>query len=345
MIQFLKQQARKANAAGIVFAYEASCLGYGLYDELREAGIECHVLAPTAMQRSPKQQRSKTDEKDARQILDTLRAHLLAGTALPAVCVPDAQTRQDRQIVRRRLELGEQVARVKTRITAMIKAHGLREPQAMERWSLAHRRWLQALDGEQLGYGAQITLCSLLRELEFTEGELALQHENMENLARHERYAEAVAELDKFKGVGVLTAMVFLTEMGDMDRFENRRQVGAYLGLVPGSHESGEQTDRKVHITKQGPSRVRKVLCQATWALLGHDKDETAVHRRIMRGQHKRKKTATVALMRRLAVRMWHAARRVQRRVGCFGTPATANATTRHGTAHDGVCPFPGAAL
>jgi len=59
--------------------------------------------------------------------------------------------------------------------------------------------------------------------------------------------------------------MVFLTEMGDLRRFRNRKKVGAYLGLVPTSNESGENTDHKGHITHQGPARLRKVLCQAAW--------------------------------------------------------------------------------
>ncbi|MEW6360416.1 MAG: transposase [Planctomycetota bacterium] len=50
------------------------------------------------------------------------------------------------------------------------------------------------------------------------------------------------------------------TEMGDLSRFENRRQVGSYLGLVPSSAESGEDSDRKGHITHQGSRRGRGVL-------------------------------------------------------------------------------------
>jgi len=324
MIRMLQDAAQAANTDRIVFGYEASCLGYGLYDELRSSGIECHVLAPSCMARSPRHTRTKTDEKDADGILDVLRAHVLAGAKLPAVWVPDERTRQDRRIVRRRLVVGEQVGRVKTRITDLLKACGARRPEGVERWSLADRSWLAGLSGEQLGEGAQMVLASLLRELAFCEEELRLQERNVRALSRQKRYGAARAELMKLKGVGILTAMVFLTEMGDLSRFANRRQIGAYLGLAPTSHESGEASDRKGHITKQGSSRVRKVLCQAAWALLGHDPVETAVHARIMRASPKRKKTATVALMRRLAVRMWHVGRAAQASGGCFAPPSEA---------------------
>lgn len=318
MIEVLHDRAEALGARRIVFAYEASCLGYTLHDELLEAGIECYVLAPTGMARSPKHVRTKTDEKDAERILDVLRAHVLAGADLPDIWVPDQETRQDRRIVRRRLELGQRVGRIKTRITHLLKLHGVRRPKAVKGWSVADRRWLRELTAKQIGYGVMVALDSLLRELEFTEAEVALQDQNVQALAQGERYREPAAELVALTGVGLLTAMVFLTEMGRMSRFANRRQVAAYLGLAPAAHESGEQSDRKGHITKQGPGRVRKVLCQAVWALLGHDMHESAVHKRITGGKKKRRKTATVALMRRMGIRMWHIAQEAQERSACF---------------------------
>ena len=51
MIGMLREQARRERAAEVVFGYEASGQGFGLYDELTEAGICCHVLAPTQIAR------------------------------------------------------------------------------------------------------------------------------------------------------------------------------------------------------------------------------------------------------------------------------------------------------
>ena len=82
--------------------------------------------------------------------------------------------------------------------------------------------------------------------------------------------------------------MVFLTELGDMRRFRNRKKVGAFLGVVPSSNESGENNDRKGHITRQGPARVRKVLCQAAWARIAFDKEEQKVHARIVEKNSKK---------------------------------------------------------
>ena len=106
--------------------------------------------------------------------------------------------------------------------------------------------------------------------------------------------------------------MVFLTELGDLSRFANRRQLAAYLGLVPRSFESGNASDRKGHITHQGSSRVRKMLCQATWSRVRWDPQEKEAYGRIAAKNPKKKKIAVVASMRRLAVRMWHRGREFQ---------------------------------
>jgi transposase len=101
------RRAESLGGARILFAYEASGLGFGLYDQLTDAGIECFVLAPTRISRSQRQRKQKTDEKDAQQLLELLRGHVLAGNALPKVWIPDRQTRDDRELVRMRLDAGE----------------------------------------------------------------------------------------------------------------------------------------------------------------------------------------------------------------------------------------------
>lgn len=321
MISVLKAAAKADGGAQIVLAYEASSLGFGLYDELSEAAIRCHVLAPTRIARSPKHRRAKTDEKDAERILDILRAHLLAGSELPDVWVPDQQTRQDRMIVRRRLQVAGRLSQVKVQIKMLLKQAGLRRPKGLgEGWTNAYKAWLRglSLSNGAFDYGAALALESLLREMQWLQKELSVQDNNMEALSQGERYAEPVKALTSHKGVGLQSAMVFLTEMGELSRFSNRRQIGAYLGLVPSSYETGEADDRKGHITKQGSWRLRKALCQAAWSRSWSHTGEKAVYERIVARNPKHKKIALVALMRRLAVLMWHIGRQAQSRAQCF---------------------------
>ena len=159
----------------------------------------------------------------------------------------------------------------------------------------------------------------MLRQIASLEQESKILDKEIERLSDTDRYRlPAEALVVQIKGVGLLTAMVYLTEVGDMRRFNNRKQIGSYLGLVPSSNESGEGCERKGHITREGPARVRKVLCQATWLRVAHEEGEAAVYQRIVKKNPKHKKIAIVASMRRLGVLMWHIAWDAQVKAGVF---------------------------
>jgi len=309
MIQMLQQRAAQAGGAKILFAYEASGQGFGLHDELTAAGITCYVLAPTRIARSTQQKKRKTDEHDAQQLLDLLRAHVCAGNPLPTIWIPNAATRDDRELVRMRLDLTEKQTRLKAQVKGLLKRHAIRRTEeARQGWTVVYRRWLADQAISSLPAGAAKTLESLLRQLTCLEEEIKVADQNVLALALSERYRERFYAVLSLQGVGLITAMVFLTEIGDLARFDNRRQIAAYLGLAPCSFESGKANDRKGRITRQGPFRVRKVLCQATWTRVRSDDNEREAYQRLVKRNPKRKKIAVVASMRRLAVRMWHRA-------------------------------------
>lgn len=307
MIADLSKQALKAGGAKVHFVYEASGLGFTLCDDLREAGFSCDVVAPTKMERSPKHRRTKTDEKDAEALLAVLRAHLLAGNELPKVWIPDKQTRDDREITRARLDVGDKLTTVKTQVQTLLKSHGIRKPKDVGKpWTVSHRGWLRELaqaKKEQRGVG--VHMGSLLRQLEMLEDEMNLLGEEIARLAQEPRYKAACAAISAQRGVGQLTAMVFLTELGDLARFSNGKQIGCYMGLVPSSNESGEKKDRKGHITGEGPARIRKVLCQAAWSWVRLNEQPGGQYAAMVE-RGKSKKKALVAAMRKLGVHLWH---------------------------------------
>ena len=325
--RMLRDLKRRASGARIVFAYEASCLGFGLYDFLMDADVETYVLAPTRIAKSVRQRRTKCDEKDAEHLLELLRGHVLAGNALPAVWVPDPETRDDREIVRSRLDVSVKITRLKTQVQTLLKRNGLRRPKDLGKgWTLAFRAWLRGLATPRstLARGARVHMGTLLRQLETLEAERKVLDREVEALSETPRYAEAVNRLiGELDGVAVWTAMVYLTEMGDLSRFRNRKQVGAFLGLTPSSDESGEGSERKGHITHQGSWRVRRGLCQAVWAMRRGVCAENDYYDALVAKNPKKKKIAVVACMRRLAVRMWHLGLEAQRESGAFEAAVT----------------------
>lgn len=314
LIERLKQRAARHGGARIVFAYEASGQGFILCDQLRAAGIDCFVLAPTKIERSSQEKRNKNDDRDADRLLDIVRGHVLAGTKLPAVWVPDLQTRDDRETVRTRLDLSEKQSGIKAQIQTLLKRHGVERPDHVGRnETKSHRAWMNALGkSESQGTGFRHALGSLLRQLEFCEQEIARLDQAVTELSEMPHLKPMVESMDAEKGVGRLTAVAYATEVGDFTRFRRRQQIGAYWGVSPSSNESGENSDRKGHITRQGSPRMRRLLCQAAWSRVQHDEAEKEVYQRLVTRNPKRKKIALVAAMRRLSIRLWHVGRDAQ---------------------------------
>jgi transposase len=314
LIEYLKKRSDLVGGARVVVVYEASGNGFVLCDELKEAGFECHVLAPTKIERSSKQKKNKNDDVDAHRLLDIVRGHCLAGTRMPSVWVPDLQTRDDREPVRARQDLSEKQKTIKTQVQMLLKRHGLEKPEGIGgSWSKGWRRWVQALSTDaRQGLGLRSALASLIRQLEFMEEEIQRLDSAMKQLADTPRWKPIVEALMKEKGVGLMTALKYSTDIGDFSRFRRGRQLGAFYGLVPSSDESGDNNDRKGHITRQGSPSGRQVLCQSAWSRVQHDEHEREVYRRLVLKNPKKRKVALVACMRRLAVRLWHVGRKAQ---------------------------------
>jgi transposase len=83
-------------------------------------------------------------------------------------------------------------------------------------------------------------------------------------LALSLRYKPVVDRICCFRGFKTQAAMAIATELGDLRRFENPRQLMAYVGLVPSEHSSGDRR-RLGSITKAGNARVRHILIQSAW--------------------------------------------------------------------------------
>ncbi|MDP9325218.1 MAG: IS110 family transposase [Candidatus Dormibacteraeota bacterium] len=124
-----------------------------------------------------------------------------------------------------------------------------------------------------------------------------------------ERYPEARV-LQQVPGVGPLIALTFILTIGDPYRFKKSRQVGPYLGLVPGQRESGDRSPQ-LGISKAGSVYLRKLLVNGSQHILGPRGADTDLRRWGLLhavGGKRAKKRAVVGVARRLAVllhRLW----------------------------------------
>ena len=119
---------------------------------------------------------------------------------------------------------------------------------------------------------------------------------------------EVCRRLMTIPGVGVLTALVFMTAIDRPERFGKSRNVGVALGLTPRKYASGE-IDYDGHITKSGDVMARNHLFEAAKSLMCRVQKWNALKAWGMRiAKRSSMKNACVAVARKLAVimhRMW----------------------------------------
>jgi len=155
----------------------------------------------------------------------------------------------------------------------------------------------------------QPALAPLLNVIASLTAQIKAMDKQIERLIR-ERYQEARL-LQQVPGVGPLISLTFILTIGDPHRFKKSRQIGPYLGLVPGRRESGEHSPQ-LSISKAGNRYLRKLLVNGAHYILGVFGTDTDLRRwglqHALTGGKNGKKRAVVAVARKLAIllhRLW----------------------------------------
>ncbi len=291
--------------------YEAGCFGYWLHDTLTELGVDAIVTPPSKLPRA-RGERVKTDRRDSL----TLAQQRHAGQ-LKAVHVPSKHDRSVRQLVRTCKQLQRTRVRTMNQIKSFLLFHHFEKPAGLGRnWTRAFVRWLEELSFAEVPGGEylRVSLDALLDLYRYLTPAVSELKKAIRKLARTPAYQRAVHVLASTRGVGTYSAMVVLSELGDIrdlaQRFENSDKFTGFLGLTPGEHSTGG-THHRGHITKTGNRFIRGVLVECCWRWIGGDDQAKTTYRRIAR--RREPKRAIVAMARRLAAKMYWQLRQLPR--------------------------------
>jgi transposase len=308
-----KARARAGRDYGVVSIQEAGLDGYWLHRVLAAEGVESHVVDPASVAVSRRRRRAKTDRIDGEALLRTLLAYKRGE---PRVCsmvrVPSPEQEDMRRLSReRRTLVGERLTHV-NRIKGLLASQGIRGYQPLRRDRRVRLEALQTGDGRPLGAHIRTLIRRELDRLELLCGQIkAVEAERDALLARLEQAAPPdrpapTAMLAQLVGVGAQTASVLWLE-GLFRPFDNRRQLAAYAGLAPTPWQSGK-IDREQGVSKAGNPRLRTAMIQLAWLWLRHQ-PHSALSRwflqRVQDNGGRGKKTAIVALARKLLVALW----------------------------------------
>lgn len=301
-----KSEARTKQKLRIICIQEAGLDGFWIHRVLGREGIESYVVDPASIATSRRRRRAKTDRIDGEALI---RALLAYSRGEPRVCamlrVPTPEEEDRRRLVRERKALTNERIRHVNRIEGLLFSQGVcgYEPLKGDR-----RKCLDALitgDGRPLppALRAQIS-----RELDRIE--LLIQQIKAVEEERDAMLAAAGAPtptlLLNLKGIGPEFAAVLWSE-GLSRKFDNRRQVAAYAGLAPTPWQSG-QIDYEQGVSKSGNPRLRSTLVQVAWLWVRHQPNSALsqwFRTRVMQNGGRYKKTAIVALARKLLVALW----------------------------------------
>src|SRR5918993_152565 len=304
-----KAQARTGKNFPIIVIQEAGLDGFWIHRVLERESIESHVVDAASILTSRRRRRAKTDRIDGEALLRTLLAYKRGE---PRVCAmvraPTPQEEDERRLCRERKTLvAERVEHV-NRIKGLLFAQGVSAYEPLHR---DRRRRLEELttgDGRPLPAHLTAQIGRELDRLELLLEQLkAVEAERDALLAPVGDAAPApVAALAGLRGVGPEFAALLWLECF-FRSFGNRRQVAAYAGLAPTPWQSGSVRHEQ-GLSKAGNPRLRTMMVQLAWLWLRHQPtSELSVwfRERVKRAGGRGKKTAIVALARKLLVALW----------------------------------------
>jgi transposase len=176
----------------------------------------------------------------------------------------------------------------------MIKEYGLRFPRAI---ALPFRRKVIEL------LGGEHQLSAVIEPLLAVHEQVCQQQGKLDNQVRQLAKSDATTlRLMTVPGVGVVTALTFRHTIDDPSRFRSASTVGAYLGLTPRRHQSGE-TDTNGKISRWGDRLLRTYLFEAATVLLYRTKKWCSLKAWGMKlAKRIGMKKAKVAIARKIAV-------------------------------------------
>jgi len=234
--------------------YESGPTGFGLARALTAAGIRCEVAAASKLQR-PAGDRVKTDAKDA-----LLLAQLLQVGQIVPVRVPTVSQEAARDLVRAREDVRGDLMRARHRVSKLLLRHG-HVYYGGAAWTGKHAQWLGSVRFEELGTRAAYDADR--EAVDFAVTRRARLDAAIAAMAADSEFTAVTRRLCCLRGISTLTGFALAVELGDWDRFTGA-SIGAYLGLVPSEHSSGDSR-RQGAITKTGNTHARRLLVEAAW--------------------------------------------------------------------------------
>ena len=267
--------------------FEATGGAFALYDTLSPLAKEVVVANPLELKRYGSGRH--TDKVDAERM-----AKMLALGTAPGVWVPPQNVREVRQLLKYRQSLVDLKLAMRNRAKMALLDVGVVLPRGKD-----------PIDGlgevfDTLPRGTQVVVASAMRKSREAEDEAEAILAEIEAMLKDDQMFLAILSL---QGIGRLTAAVIWAAIGDPRRFSTKKKVTRYIGFDATIFQSGE-TNHNGHISRHGPSLVRKYTVEAVRSIVSARKGPFFEYYQNLRETHGHSRAA-VATARKLLIAAW----------------------------------------
>lgn len=267
-------------------AMEATIFTGWVYDFLKPHAIELKVAHP-AMLKAITVAKKKNDRADAEKISDLLRVNLL-----PECHMMPEDLRELRRVLRYRNMVVNTAVKMKNKMSGLLMEVGA----IYDKKRLHGKKYFGALleRVEDVPDSVKGLLKLSRNGFEMFDG---IQKQLVTALRKNKMIRERVERLMSIPGIGELTALAWVLEIGEVSRFNSSRQAISYCGLCSGQHESAGKEQRGP-ISKKRNKHLQNKLIEAA-KLAPHWNEQLAVlhEKELARGNKNR---ATLAVARKL---------------------------------------------
>jgi transposase len=248
----------------VICAYEAGPTGFGLYDYLKSRQVPCLVISPLAIKKACNE-RVKNNRIDSKQI-----AQQLKNGEFSSIRVPEGAYREFRHLARTRELYTDNRKRTKQRIKSLLLQESLYSQFVEPRleWSSNH---LKKLKNIKCSCAVRNRLDMLLLDLDYNRRQILSVHRILKAfLKEHKGISEYISYIRSIPGIGPVTAMTILANIGNPENLKNPEEIGAFAGLTPTENSTGDIV-RRGGITHFGNQTLRRLLIEAAWTAIRYD--------------------------------------------------------------------------
>jgi len=298
----------------IVSCYEAGYDGFWLHRLLEAHGIRNYVIDPASLQVDRRARRAKTDRVDVERLLRSLMAYLRGEPKVWSVVrVPSVAEEDDRRLHRERGRLINERIQHVNRIKGLLAIHGIYDYQPLRRDRMQQLERLRTADGRTLPPRLKAEILRELQRLVLVVGMIktieaerdAIASAKIETEQQHSS-AKRIQDLAKIKSIGPEFATTLVGEVFYRS-FDNRKQLGSYVGLTPAHFQSGAMC-RDQGISKAGNGKARTVMIELAWLWLRHQPDSPLsvwFRDRVGKLKGRIRRITIVAVARKLLIALW----------------------------------------